>query len=247
MSFMRLFRRTIFTGFLATMLFGAVAVAAPATVAPQVPPAVTPEETFHRAFPQVKVDSIRETDIKGLYEVVSGRNILYYHAEKGYLIFGEIFTREGRNLTEERIGELAAELVKDLPLEKAVRIGNGKKTIIEFTDPDCDFCRTASKYLAGRTDVTRYVFFAPLAHPDAVAKIRYILNAADKAQAYDEMFGGKGIPQNSPPAGEDVIALAREHMALAGKVGVRATPTFFINGRMVVGANIGRIEQLLKD
>jgi len=55
-----------------------------------------------------------------------------------------------------------AKLAKTLPLEKAVKIGDGKKVVIEITDPDCPFCRTASEYFSKKTDVIRYVFFAPL-------------------------------------------------------------------------------------
>ncbi len=238
----RMFCKAVLTGVLAAILFG-TAVAAPAPATSSAPP----EETFRRDFPQLTMDSIRKTDIVGLYEVVSGQKILYYYPEKGYILFGEIFTKDGKNLTQERIGELTAKLVKDLPLEKAVKIGSGKKVIIEFTDPDCDYCRTASKYLAGRADATRYVFFTPLAHPAAMKKVHYILNAEDKGQAYEEMFAGKDIPQNAPAVGKEIIALAQEHMALAGKMKVRGTPTFFINSRMVVGANIGMIEQLLRD
>jgi len=46
----------------------------------------------------------------------------------------------------------------DLDLSKALVIGNGPKTVIEFTDPDCPFCRKAASYFANRTDVTKYVF-----------------------------------------------------------------------------------------
>ena len=38
--------------------------------------------------------------------------------------------------------------------------------------------------------------------------------------------------------GEAVKALAQEHMDLARKIGVQATPTFFIKGQMVVGADL---------
>ena len=41
---------------------------------------------------------------------------------------------------------------------KAVRIGSGPNTVIEFTDPDNPHGRKAAQFLAGRTDVTRHVF-----------------------------------------------------------------------------------------
>lgn len=207
---------------------------------------VKPEVAFRQAFPQVKVDSMEQTDINGIYEVVSGQNILYYAPEKEYIFLGEIFTRDGKSITAERKGVLAAKLVGSLPLEKAVKVGDGKKVIIEFTDPDCPYCRKASEFLAKKTDVTRYVFFAPLAHPAAISKIEYILSSENKAKAYEEMMLGMEIPKAAPAVSNEVKALAQEHLELAKKMGVQGTPTFFISGQQVVGADTKKIDQLLK-
>ncbi|KAF0221743.1 MAG: thioldisulfide interchange protein [Geobacteraceae bacterium] len=209
--------------------------------------AVKPEVALRQAFPQLTFDKIEQSDIKGAYEVTSGQNIYYFFPETEYLFVGEVYNKQGQSITAQKKGELGAKLMKDLPLEKAVKIGNGKKVVVEFTDPDCPYCKKASEYFKGRTDVTRYVFFAPLAHPGAMPKIHFILNAEDKAKAYSEMMLDKAVAP--PPAvdKESVKALAQEHLALAKKVGVQGTPTFFINGRLVVGADIKQIEQLLKD
>ena len=207
---------------------------------------VKPEVAFRQAFPQVKVDSMEQTDINGLYEVVSGQNILYYFPEKEYVFLGEIFTRDGKSITAERKGKLAAKLVESLPLEKAVKIGDGKKVIIEFTDPDCPYCRKASEFLTKKTDVTRYVFFAPLAHPAAISKIEYILSSENKAKAYEEMMLGRDIPKAAPAVSNEVKALAQEHLELGKKMGVQGTPTMFVEGKQVVGADIPQLEQLLK-
>ena len=208
---------------------------------------VVPEGAFRQAFPQVKFDSFEQTDIKGLYEVVMGQNILYFLPEKDYIFVGEIYTKDGKSITAEKKGKLAAKLVQSLPLEKAVKIGDGKKVVIEVTDPDCPYCRKASEFFIKRTDVTRYVFFAPLAHPAAINKIHYILSAENKAKAYEEMMLGMNIPASAPAVSDAVKALAQEHLALAKKVGVQGTPTFFIGGQQVVGADTKKIEQLLKN
>lgn len=205
---------------------------------------VKPDVAIKEAFPQVKVDSIRPTDVKGLFEVVSGQNVLYFYPEKDLLIVGEIYTKALRNLTAERKGELAAQKVKDLPLDKAVRIGNGKHVVIEFTDPDCPYCRKAAEFLKGRTDLTRYIFFAPFAHPAAAAKVEAILAAKDKAAAYEDAMAGKSLPETK--VGEDIKALAQLQMNLARQMGVSGTPTFFIDGKQVVGADLKKIEELLK-
>ncbi len=240
MKLMRIFCSACLAGFLAFVIGGEMAAWA-------TPLNVKPEEAFKQAFPQVAADSVTPTDIKGLYEVVTGMRILYYYQEKDYIFSGDIFQRDGKSLTAERRVELERQAVKSFPLEKAVKIGDGKKVVIEITDPDCPFCRTASAYLAKRTDLTRYVFFAALAHPAAINKIHYILGAENKVQAYEEMMSGKEIPQPVPVVAEAVKALAQEHLARVRKLGIQGTPTFFVNGRMVVGADTKKLDQLLKD
>jgi thiol:disulfide interchange protein DsbC len=207
---------------------------------------VKPEAALKQAFPQIVPDSMRESAIKGVYEVVSGQNVLYFYPEKDLLLVGEIYSRDGRSLTAERKGELVAARVKELPLDKAVKIGSGPKTVVEFTDPDCPYCRTASEFLRNRRDVTRYVFLSPFAHPQAVTKVHHILAASDQAKAYEEMMQGKPVPSGETPASEAVKALAAQHMELARSIGVQGTPTFFISGSMVVGADIQKIEGLLR-
>jgi thiol:disulfide interchange protein DsbC len=229
----------LMAGLLLALCCSSVAVAASA--------AVKPEVAFKQAFPQVKVDSFEPAEIPGLYQVVTGQGLLYYYPEKDYVIIGDIFTKEGKSLTAEKKGQLAAKMVKDLPLDKAVKIGDGKNVVIEFTDPDCPYCRKAAEYLMKKPNLTRYIFFAPLAHPAAIKKIEYILGADNKAKAYDAMMLGQEIPANAPPAGDKAKALAREHLELAKNTGIQGTPTFFINGQQVVGADTKKMDQLLKD
>lgn len=235
------FKKGVVSTFLSvTLLFGVASVSFAA------PDAVKPEAAFRAAFPQVKFDSISATEITGLYEVVAGQNIFYYYPAKDLIVTGEIIGKDLKSRTAERKGVLASKLVKELPLDKAVKIGDGKNTVIEITDPDCPYCRKASEYFTKRTDVTRYVFFAPLAHPAAITKVEYILGADNKAEAYDAMMLGQEIPATAKPVTPAVKALAQEHLALARKVGVQGTPTFFINGAQVVGADTNKFEELLK-
>jgi thiol:disulfide interchange protein DsbC len=134
-----------------------------------------------------------------------------------------------------------------LDFGKSVNIGNGPKTVVEFTDPDCPYCRKASKYFEGRSDVTRHVFFYPLPrHPKAKEKARYILSQMDRAAAYREVMSGKmdtvlkfeGINSNG-------IKLQEEQFEIARKMKVDSTPTFLINGRIIVGFDQKKIEEAL--
>jgi thiol:disulfide interchange protein DsbC len=133
-----------------------------------------------------------------------------------------------------------------LDLDKAVKIGSGKTMVIEFTDPDCPFCRRGSAFFRGRQDVTRYIFFNPLAiHPQAKEKAQYILSARDKAQAYEEMLSGKLDGRKPDGITAEGIKLLEAHMATAKEANVTGTPTFIICGRIITGFDQQKLEQAL--
>lgn len=135
-----------------------------------------------------------------------------------------------------------------MDLSKALVIGSGPKKVFEFTDPDCPFCRKASAYFHKRTDVTRYVFFSPLAmHPHARPKIQYILSGTDKAKLYHEVMSGAvdKLDSSKLPVTSHGIKLQEEQQAIAKKAGVDATPTFMIMGRIIEGFDQKKIEELL--
>src|SRR6266540_4238616 len=77
------------------------------------------------------------------------------------------------------------------PLDKAIKIGNGRHIVVEISDPDCRFSRRMLRYWDTRTDVTRYIFLIALKnHPEAPAKVRFILGSRDTAAAYREVYSG---------------------------------------------------------
>jgi thiol:disulfide interchange protein DsbC len=133
-----------------------------------------------------------------------------------------------------------------IDISKSITIGSGAKTVFEFTDPDCPFCRKAAKYFEGRTDVTRHIFFYPLPrHPRAKEKARFMLSMPDKAKAYHDIMSGRmdaAPPLASTPEG---IKLQEEQVEIAKKYKVDSTPTFIINGRIIEGFDLKKIEETL--
>jgi len=204
------------------------------------------EKKLKKSFPNLRVDSFRESPVKGLYEIVAGNQVFYFSPE-GYLMFGELWSKEGKNLTAETREKVLAEKVKSIPLDKALKIGSGPHQVIEFTDPDCPFCRKVDDLLAKRTDVTRYVFFFPLRriHPEAEKKARYILSQKEKENAFREVLSGaldgKPIPQD-----ENNASQLEEMEKVAQSIGVQGTPAIWIDGIAVNGADIPRIKSLLE-
>jgi thiol:disulfide interchange protein DsbC len=205
----------------------------------------TETDNLKKNFPNLRVDSVKESPIKGLYEIVAGNQVFYFSPD-GYLMFGELWSKDGKNLTAEMREKVLSEKVKSIPLEKALKIGSGPRQVIEFTDPDCPYCRKVDEFLAKRTDVTRYVFFFPLRqiHPDAEKKARYILSQKDREKALREVVSGA---LDGKPAPESIYqdAMLEEMEQVAKSVGVRGTPALWIDGTAVNGADIPRITALL--
>ncbi|HBG04530.1 MAG TPA: protein-disulfide isomerase [Geobacter sp.] len=135
-----------------------------------------------------------------------------------------------------------------LDLDKAVKIGNGKTMVIEFTDPDCPYCRKAEAYFQGKAaQVTRYVFFVPLpSHPDSKAKVQYILSARDKVRAYLEVITGGFDKSKLAQITPEGVRLQKEHQEIAKANKMDATPTFMIYGRIIEGFDLKKLEPLLK-
>lgn len=214
--------------------------------------AETPEDSLKKMFPRYQFDSIRESGIKGVYEVIKGTEIGLFAPEPGYLIIGDfqMINREGKNVADLRKNEIILSKIKSLPLDKALKVGSGKNTVIEITDPDCPYCRRAAAFFEKRSDVTQYIFFFPLPyHKDAVNKIKYIFCSQDKEKAYSEATSGRLDNQKYEVCKkQDVDDLLGIHRTTVAKLGIQSTPFFIINNsQVVVGADMPKLEEALKE
>ncbi|TYO96796.1 thiol:disulfide interchange protein DsbC [Geothermobacter ehrlichii] len=213
------------------------ATAAPVLAADQAPEKELSKalKLFAKTLPKTGIDSFKPSPISGLYQVGAGPQVFYFSPE-GYLFFGEIWTADGKNLTAQAREEIIRDNFARLPLEKALTIGSGPVQVVEFTDPDCPFCRQLDQVLAGRKDITRHVFFFPLEsiHPSARDKARFILCSADRERAMREVYTGGLDGQPIPETGDcQADALIDEYLRAGGSVGVRGTPTIWIDGKRV--------------
>ncbi len=208
---------------------------------------LTPEEKFKKSFPKNNFESIKPTSIKGVYEIYDGNQIYYFMPEAEVIIYGNIISKNGVNITRESNLKKMAAKMANLPLDSALKIGNGKTSVIEFMDPDCHFCRQAYNFFSPRQDVTIYVFFFPLSQTSE-RKIRHILCAPDKLKMFEDVMTGK-FDNNAPLNicnDKKMDEIIRTHMRLASQIGIRATPLFFIKRQVVDGFERSTIEKLLK-
>ncbi len=210
---------------------------------------LSPEEQFKKSFPQHNYETFAKTPIKGIYEIYDGGQIIYYLPEGDFILAGNIYSKDRKNLTQESNAKKMVAKLANLPLDKALKIGNGKTSIVEFIDPNCHYCRLSFNFLKERIkDVTLHIFFHPLSE-DSAKKIRHILCSKDKAQTYNDVLGGK-LDANaqlnlcSDKAAEDMM---KAHEEAAAKIGVRGTPLFYIKGQVIPGFDQPAIEKLLKE
>jgi thiol:disulfide interchange protein DsbC len=85
-------------------------------------------------------------------------------------------------------------------------------------------------------------------HPDAPNKVRYILCQKDVGKAFDEVMKGKIDGQKYQTCtNAEVDDLIKIHKSEGVKLGVSGTPFFVIDGKVVNGADIPKIEKLLSE
>jgi thiol:disulfide interchange protein DsbC len=199
----------------------------------------------------INVEAVEKSPIEGIYEIVANKgSIVFYYAPKSELIiFGEIYDKNKKSLTQEKRDQLQAKKITDIPLDKAIKIGTGKNKVIEFTDPDCPYCRQAAEYFKNK-NVTKYVYLIPITqlHPKAEEKAKYILAAEDKVKAYYEVMSGAKDKDDlsSQKISQDVNDMYQAQQSIGNKIGITGTPAFWINGKYVPGANIKMFDTLLE-
>lgn len=196
-------------------------------------------------FPRFEVDSVAETPVPGLYEIVSKDGQIIYWSPSGYFVFGEIVSKTGVSVTAERRQEIMAKRIREIDLSKAIKVGDGKIKVITFSDPDCPFCQKGFEFFSKRTDVTEYLFLLPF-HVKSFDKIAYILCSDNKEKAYKEVMKAPNkevsVTQECKSKAEPIV---KEFVSISQSLGVRGTPTYFIDGKVISGANIPLLENML--
>lgn len=187
------------------------------------------------------VDTIKETPIKGLYEVVlNKRHIVYSDAKGEYVVVGDLVNvATKKSITEARMAELNKVDFAKLPLADAIKEvrGDGKRQIVVFSDPDCPFCkRLETQSLAGIDNITIYTFLMPIAslHPDAARKSELIWCAEDRTKAWQDFIFQGNLPAGGKANCETPIA---RNVKLGESLGINGTPALiFADGQIVSGA-----------
>lgn len=116
------------------------------------------------------------------------------------------------------------EQIKELPLDKAVKLGKGNKVIILFVNPDCPHCRREWSILRKHLDKLKiYAFVIPFKGwgEENLKKALYIVCSKNPEKAFDEVLTGKlDKKEINPP----MCKKLDHHFKAAELVGLRAVP-----------------------
>lgn len=213
--------------------------------------ALTNEEATHILKDYIKTEfrilEMKEAPLEGFWEVVCGigqdKVILYVDKNLRFIISGQILDRQTkRNLTLDRLKDLRTVDPSTLPVENAIPMGEGKRKLYVFTDPQCHFCFQLHEELKQIKDLQVFFFLYPLA-PASYEKAKSIWCSKGRVKALEETYQGREL---KPPSC-DTTAI-NKNMEIGRRLFVDSTPTLlFQNGKIIEGYVLpDALEKLLK-
>ena len=182
-------------------------------------------QSMTKSMPSMKINSIKPSEVKGLYEVIVGANIFYASEDGKYLLQGRLLDVAARkDLTEEKLNgtrKLALEKIgQDNMIVFKPKIA--KYTVSIFTDIDCGYCRKLhseiDQYLAQGITI-QYLFFPRAGKgSDSYNKAVSVWCAKDRNAALTDAKKG------NTPVAKTCDNPVDEHMQLGADFDVKGTP-----------------------
>lgn len=207
------------------------------------------QRELRQTFTNLSFEDFAVSPVKGpIYQAVAGGRLLYYAPESGHLLFAAVYDRNGVNVTATAQDASARKRLAAIDPADALVIGPANApSVIEFTDPDCPYCRALDVFWNAKAaegkKVRRLIYFVSGIHPQAAAKAEHILCSPDQEAAFKAIYGGA-----EPPA---LLKCASGHAKVAKdaltvtRMGVSGTPTLFVDGKLVSGFQQAELEAFL--
>lgn len=194
------------------------------------------EKRLKATFTNYQINDFRPSPIPGIYEVHAGPQIHYYVPEQELLIFGQIWSSVGENLTEKAKQESINSKLERLPLESAILVQKGSIPIIEIVNPDCGFCKQYEEWVGQIGNVysieRQVVFLDSPMFPRATEKMRSVICASEQAEAYHQMMQN----QHKTLSCAKAVSVLEEHTKITDSLGVQGTPSFLLpDGTVITG------------
>lgn len=179
------------------------------------------KENIERILPHnTRVESFKYNKDIGLYEVVSEGRIFYLTEDLRHLIIGNIIDLKTlRNLTADRVREIRTVDFESLPKKDAIKVGNGKRGIAVFTDPDCPYCKKLHAELKRLEDVSIFIFLYPVSDEGRKKSIQ-VWCSEERVKTLDVVLGGGRI--GAALCGDHPID---RNLSLGRKLSITGTPT----------------------
>ena len=234
---------------------------APATLAPaaagieQEPTAALSEAALraqrqlHETFSNLQFDDFAPAPIEGpIYQATAGGRTVYYAPASEHILFAAVYDKNGVNVTALAEDAAARKKLAAIDPAKALALGPvSARTVIEFTDPDCPYCRALEKYWIAKAvegrPVRRLVYFVSGIHPQSAAKAEHILCSPDQEAEFQAIYGGSQPDQLRRCAmGRSKVEADAE---VTRKIGISGTPTLIVDGKLISGFREGELERLM--
>ncbi len=182
-------------------------------------------QTLTEFMPRAQIDSIKPTEVKGLYEITTGANIFYASEDGRFLLQGQLYDAAAKkNITETKLAD-ARKAALDKVGENNMIIfkpETSKHFVSVFTDIDCGYCRKLhseiDQYL-GEGITVRYLFFPRAGKgSDSYSKAISVWCADDKQKALTAAKKGESLAKKTCDNPID------QHMQLGEAFGMSGTP-----------------------
>ncbi|MCT2401787.1 MULTISPECIES: DsbC family protein [Novosphingobium] len=208
------------------------------------------QRQLHQTFTNLAFEDFGPAPINGtIYQAFAGGRVIYYAPASGHIVFGTVYDKNGLNVTALAQQASATKRMKLIDPAKALAIGpEGAPTVIEFTDPDCPYCRALDRFWAAKAaegkPVRRLIYFVSQIHPGSAAKAEHILCSKDQAAAFHAIYAG-AAPDTllTCPEGKARVA---DDAALVKAMGIGGTPTLIAGGKLIPGFQQAELEAFLE-
>ena len=236
------------------VLFAMLAFASPVFTQPLVLDSAVPDtekvmQKLQAARPDLTFSDIQPSPIEGLLKIQINGQTAFVDPTGTFLISGDMYELQGRNLVnlqeveraaaEEAFEPERAQLLAAVKTEDMVIYtpeGGAKTFVNVFTDIDCGYCRRLHSQMASFLEKgieVRYLAFPRAGIQSASAdKLATVWCAEDSNESMDRFKGGRSVPiaTCSPnPVGEQYM--------LGRDAGVRGTPAIVLpSGKLIPGA-----------
>lgn len=213
------------------------AVAVAAETSPSVSTPADPRADIAKKFPGLKVEDIRPSPIKGLFEVTLGADTAYVSTDGRFLINGDLYDIDSRtNLTEASRNDVRKKLLAKLDEKDMIVFAQGapKHTITVFTDVECGYCRKLHSEIEQITKLgirVRYMAY-PRSGPGSEDwhKMEAVWCSKDRRTAITQAKQGADVKTQN--CGATPVA---KQFELGEQMGVNGTPAIFTMSGAYIG------------